>query len=273
MNHRMSFQEAVERGFLSIYAQPIKPLHSVGGYKTNYFEILTRVQRQSPQTFFHDLTLDEKLSFTQWLVEQVRNLPIQSERPFLRNFFALNIPVEAFFYKNALDCASGAENLFLEVTETVDYSTNFKKIMADLEQPVILDDLGDGYASLQKLHEIPFHGFKIGGNLVRSICENPDAAAIVGSLMRIAQDISMSCTMEWVENQQVWDKLKLLQSVFAPNAEILVQGYAVGVPLPALAAIAIQLGSAPTALATSRPSSETPHSSHPSVLTDQQGAA
>jgi EAL domain-containing protein (putative c-di-GMP-specific phosphodiesterase class I) len=269
----MSFQEAVESGCLSIYAQPIKPLHAALTYKTNYFEILTRVQGQSPQAFLHDLTLDEKLSFTQWLIERVRKLPIQSERPFLRNFFALNIPVEAFFYRHALECAGGADNLFLEVTETVDYSTNFKKIIADLEQPVILDDLGDGYASLQKLHEIPFHGFKIGGKLVHSICENPDAAAIVGSLMRIAQDISMSCTMEWVENQKVWDKLKLLQSVFAPNAEILVQGYAVGVPLPALAAIAIQLGSAPTAVSIPPPSFGDPYSHYSRALKDQQGAA
>jgi diguanylate cyclase (GGDEF)-like protein len=75
---------------------------------------------------------------------------------------------------------------------------------------LVLDDFGTGYASLATLTRYPFAGVKIDRRFVRDLSTNPQARAIVRSVVSLASDLSLTCTAEGVEHKVDFEALREL---------------------------------------------------------------
>lgn len=89
-----------------------------------------------------------------------------------------------------------------------------------------VDDFGIGYSSLSYLQQLPVDSIKIDQSFVSRIVENADSAAIVRSTVELGHNLDLEVVAEGVESQAVWDRLAEL------GCDI-VQGYYVGMPMPA----------------------------------------
>ena len=90
---------------------------------------------------------------------------------------------------------------------------------------VALDDFGTGYSSLTYLRKLPFSRIKIDQSFIRDMLVQPDCAAIVKSVIALAQDLKIGVIAEGVETAEQLDYLR--QSHCHE-----VQGYLIGRPVP-----------------------------------------
>jgi diguanylate cyclase (GGDEF)-like protein len=89
---------------------------------------------------------------------------------------------------------------------------------------VALDDFGTGYSSLTYLRKLPFSRIKIDQSFVRDMLIQPDCAAIVKSVIGLAQDLRICVVAEGVETREQLDYLR------QTNCDE-VQGYLIGRPV------------------------------------------
>ncbi|MFN3130661.1 EAL domain-containing protein [Roseibium sp.] len=138
-------------------------------------------------------------------------------------------------YKDIEDAATNAElslnRLVFEVTEglflsndqvTLDLLTWLRKRGAT----VVIDDFGTGYSSLSYLRKLPVDGIKIDRSFIMHMDQDPDALAVVKSLLAVAKALDLSVTAEGVETVA---QRKIMQDL---NCSYL-QGYLYSKPLSA----------------------------------------
>ncbi|MBR1218933.1 EAL domain-containing protein [Bradyrhizobium sp. U87765 SZCCT0131] len=89
-----------------------------------------------------------------------------------------------------------------------------------------LDDFGTGFSSLTYLRKLPFSRIKIDQSFIRDMLTRPDCAAIVRSVIGLAQDLRIGVVAEGVETTPQLDALR-----DAGCDEV--QGYLIGRPMPA----------------------------------------
>ncbi len=94
-----------------------------------------------------------------------------------------------------------------------------------------LDDFGTGYSSLTYLRRLPFSRIKIDQSFVRDMLVQPDCAAIVKSVIALAQDLKIGVVAEGVESAE---QLDYLRQTHCDE----VQGYLIGRPVEANQALA-----------------------------------
>jgi len=104
------------------------------------------------------------------------------------------------------------ENLVLEVTESALMRDEHLAvaILADFRRAGIgisLDDFGTGFSSLSNLKRFPIDSVKIDRSFVRDIAFDSDDAAIVASIISIAEQLRLTVIAEGVENQAQLDFL------------------------------------------------------------------
>ena len=90
---------------------------------------------------------------------------------------------------------------------------------------IALDDFGTGYSSLTYLRIFPFDKIKIDQSFVREMVTRPDCAAIVHSVVALANKLNITTTGEGIETL---DQLKLVRETGCTEA----QGYLFSVPRP-----------------------------------------
>ncbi len=73
---------------------------------------------------------------------------------------------------------------------------------------VALDDFGTGFSSLTYLRKLPFSRIKIDQSFIRDMLTQPDCAAIVKSVISLAQDLQIGVVAEGVETA---DQLEYLR--------------------------------------------------------------
>jgi diguanylate cyclase (GGDEF)-like protein/PAS domain S-box-containing protein len=122
-----------------------------------------------------------------------------------------------------------ADRLDLEVTETVvlDATQNVLDVMHKLRAMgvrISLDDFGTGYSSLSYLRSFPFDRIKIDRSFVIDALESPTSAAIIETIIQLAQKLNMGLTVEGVETMPQYDMVKRL------GADC-IQGYLFSKPL------------------------------------------
>jgi Amt family ammonium transporter len=105
--------------------------------------------------------------------------------------------------------------LCLEVTESVmihrlQQAVEAMKGLRARGFDLALDDFGAGVASFAYLQELPVTYVKIDGRLVQQLRTDPAGEVIVGSLVRLARLRKIECIAEWVESQEVLERLRTL---------------------------------------------------------------
>jgi diguanylate cyclase (GGDEF)-like protein len=151
---------------------------------------------------------------------------------------AVNISAVQFKKGNLFDvilCALvesslAPERLELEITET-SLLDNQEAHLATIRQlknlgiSMALDDFGTGYSSVTYLTNFPFDKIKIDRTFTREVLQRRDYAAVVSSVLALAQGIGTITTVEGVETSQ--------QLEYMRQAGVdLAQGYLFSRPVP-----------------------------------------
>ncbi|MBM7068608.1 bifunctional diguanylate cyclase/phosphodiesterase [Actibacterium sp. 188UL27-1] len=123
--------------------------------------------------------------------------------------------------------------LGVEVLETVFFddkaaeSSMAKEIdrLVNAGFPTVLDDFGVGYAGLAHLAQLNVTGIKIDRSLVCTILTDVNSAAIVRSIIRLAQELHLNVVAEGVESSDVADMLGIYGCTH-------IQGFGIARPMP-----------------------------------------
>jgi diguanylate cyclase (GGDEF)-like protein len=89
---------------------------------------------------------------------------------------------------------------------------------------IALDDFGTGFSSLTYLRKLPFSRIKIDQSFIHDMLVQPDSAAIVKSVIGLAQDLKIEIVAEGVETQEQLDYLRQTNCNEA-------QGFLIGQPV------------------------------------------
>ncbi len=108
----------------------------------------------------------------------------------------------------------GAKFCF-EITETeaLNNFTDTRRFMALLHQSgctIALDDFGTGFSAFAYLMDLPFDLIKIDGMFIKDMHLNELHYGMVDSIVKLAKMLDKPVVAEFVENQSIVDKLKLL---------------------------------------------------------------
>jgi diguanylate cyclase (GGDEF)-like protein/PAS domain S-box-containing protein len=127
-----------------------------------------------------------------------------------------------------LDLAPGA--LIFEVTETVavghlEKAGEFMRELTNMGCYFALDDFGTGFSSFAYLKHMPVRYVKIDGTFVKDIMIDPVDQAMVRSINQIAHSLGKETIAEFVESDDILEKLRLFGVDYA-------QGYGIGRPSP-----------------------------------------
>jgi diguanylate cyclase (GGDEF)-like protein/PAS domain S-box-containing protein len=137
-----------------------------------------------------------------------------------------------------------AERLTLEITESIalDAMEDVVSRMLVLRRMGLhfsLDDFGTGFSSLSYLRRLPISELKIDKSFVNDVPAEPDAVALVRTILNVAHSLQLRVVAEGVET--------LAQAQFLSDAsasEARLQGYLYSRPLPAAEWLALQAASA-----------------------------
>ena len=180
------------------------------------------------------------LPLGQWVLEAAcAQLVAWSRSVLTRSFFlSVNVSVRQFrqpdFVAQVLGTldASGAnpERLKLELTESL-LLADVEDIIARMEHlrrhgvGFSLDDFGTGYSSLSYLKRLPLDQLKIDQSFVRDLQTDPNDAAIVRTILALADSLDLAVVAEGVETTGQLEFLKR-------HGCKAFQGYLFGRPMP-----------------------------------------
>ncbi|GHC93853.1 hypothetical protein GCM10007320_45140 [Pseudorhodoferax aquiterrae] len=236
-------RNALARQELRLYYQPVvdASLRIVG------VEALLRWQQDrlglvSPAQF---IPLAEQsgliISIGEWVLQEAcRQLKVWEDDPVRQHWtVAVNVSAKQFhdeqFIGRVLRIleASGAapHKLRLEITESM--------MQVNLEQTVVtmqtlkalgvlfsLDDFGTGYSSLSYLKKLPLDQLKIDRSFVADIMDDPNDAAIVRTVISLAEHLSLTVVAEGVESLEQ-------KQFLVRHGCTAFQGFLFGRPVPA----------------------------------------
>ncbi|MET1411012.1 bifunctional diguanylate cyclase/phosphodiesterase [Roseibium sp. HPY-6] len=125
------------------------------------------------------------------------------------------------------------QRLEIEVTESVfagrdDSVLNALRRLKGLGVKVALDDFGSGYSSLSYLRRFPFDTLKIDRDFVSDMNGNPEAEAILVSIIQLGKALGMTIVAEGIETI---DQIRFLQVHDCHR----MQGYFISRPLTSVA--------------------------------------
>lgn len=241
-------RSALREGHMTLYFQPILRIRDGGMHGA---EVLLRwiddADVISPGQFLPQIEDGAlMLKLADWVMRQACQTLAEIDRDntlYTPDYIAINLSHQQFHQPRFVDQVkqviqqTGVDptRILFEITETVIMSSHHeaKEKMLDLKQLGIrfaIDDFGTGYSSLSYLKQLPADTLKIDKGFVLDITSDPDDAAIVKTILGIADHMGLQVIAEGVETQA---QLQFLRA----NACTLYQGYLGRPPLPANAFI------------------------------------
>lgn len=125
--------------------------------------------------------------------------------------------------------------LYLEIMETgrVDENETLRDAilhrLSHMGVHIVMDDLGSGYSSLQRLRSLPFHAVKVDQSLVRDVWRDPiRVLGLIGALVQLGRDLELDVVVEGLESEEMVEAAAILRAKMG-------QGYALARPMPAAA--------------------------------------
>ena len=120
--------------------------------------------------------------------------------------------------------------LDLEITESLvmrDIETTMGKLamLREIGVQIAIDDFGTGYSSLGYLAKLPVNALKIDRSFIAGLTTGPESAAIVSTIITLANSLGLSVIAEGVETDGQADILRRLKCDE-------MQGYLFSKPLP-----------------------------------------
>ncbi|BAJ03875.1 putative bifunctional diguanylate cyclase/phosphodiesterase [Shewanella violacea] len=234
--------QAIEHNELLLYYQPIK---GVGpGKHRQRMEILLRIQEPNgrilaPAQFIAAAEQFKLMSYVDKEVIRKAFLWLSMHEEIWEDHcISINLSGNSLGAEGMVDYiiqqferfAIPSECICFEITETSAIQ-NKKRAMEMLEYlrklgfSFALDDFGSGFASYGYLKELPVDYVKIDGCFVKNLATNAKDYAIVKSIHDICGVMGIETVAEFVENQDIIDKLQEIGINYA-------QGYAIGRPQP-----------------------------------------
>ncbi len=234
--------QALEENRLCLYAQPIVPLdHST----QEHYELLVRMVEEDgtiiqPGDFLPAAERYDLISkIDEWVMNNAFKL-LSTHVEFVDqiDFICINLSGASLtsgafldsIFMNLNKAGFTPDKICFEVTETVAISNlsaaiTFIRLLKDTGFRFALDDFGSGLSSFGYLKNLPVDFLKIDGMFVKDIVDDPIDYAMVKSINEIGQVMGMQTIAEFVENDEIMQKLRLIGVDFA-------QGYGVGKPQP-----------------------------------------
>jgi diguanylate cyclase (GGDEF)-like protein len=120
------------------------------------------------------------------------------------------------------------KNLILEITESSVLeepaaAIRNLRLLRRMGVALHLDDFGTGYSSLSCLHQFPLSGLKIDQVFTQHVCERPEYATVLQTIIQMARAFNLKVIAEGVETAE---QAELLRSLDCEHA----QGYYFGHP-------------------------------------------
>ncbi|MDP1708830.1 MAG: EAL domain-containing protein [Gammaproteobacteria bacterium] len=235
--------EALEEGRFELFYQTIAPV-SGGNDHGLHFELLLRMKDETgnwvmPNKF---LPAAERYSLSiqldRWVISTAFSSisPMRSERVVEQcaiNISGLSLGNEEFLefiLRELRRSRVQPQTICLEITETaaIHNMDSARRFITTLKKEGItfaLDDFGTGLSSLAYLRELPVDILKIDGSFIRDIARDPIQFAMVRSINDIGHLMGMCTVAEFVETQEILDKLREIGVDYA-------QGYHIAKPRP-----------------------------------------
>ncbi len=234
---------ALDNNRIKLFAQPIVPLN----YRlpqTRHFEILVRLLNEDNQLVPPDAfipaaerynlmgTIDKRIihdSFEFIHTTQKNHHDVHYSINLSGNSLSegdITIYIETLIKQFDIT----PQNICFEITETAAIKNlqNAKQLINQLKEigcQFALDDFGSGLSSFQYLKNLPVDYLKIDGSFVRDMVNNTIDHAMVAAINEVGHVMGIKTIAEYVENEQIINKLKQLNVDYA-------QGYAISPPQP-----------------------------------------
>ncbi|MCL1040055.1 EAL domain-containing protein [Shewanella marisflavi] len=231
--------QAIEHNELLLYYQPIKALSEQGKQR---MEVLLRIQEPcgrilAPAQFiaaaerFKLMTDVDKEVIRKTFLWLSLHEELWADHCLSINLSANSLGAEGmveYIIAQLERFAIPSHCICFEITETSAIQ-NRNRAMEMLNQlkkqgfSFALDDFGTGFASYGYLRELPVNYVKIDGCFIKSLASNAKDYAIVKSIHDVCQVMGIETVAEFVENQEIIDRLRSIGINYA-------QGYAIGRP-------------------------------------------
>jgi diguanylate cyclase (GGDEF)-like protein/PAS domain S-box-containing protein len=251
--------QALDNDLFQLYFQEIAPISPTNQHE-KVCEVLLRMKFQGetllPNSF---LPAAERYNLMcnidRWVIESVLEYVAHALRvshsikydKYCINLSGESINDETFFnfLKDTIEKHDiPTHHLCFEITETVAI-TNLTKAASLIDQikalgcSLSLDDFGTGASSFAYLKYLTVDHIKIDGTFIKDLIDDPIDIEIVSAIVKIAHVLGVKTVAEFVETEELLDKVKALGIDYA-------QGYVIArpEPLPVLGADFIELGKA-----------------------------
>jgi predicted signal transduction protein with EAL and GGDEF domain len=239
---RLSIEEdlavALDRGELELFYQP---LYDLGRARVSGFEALLRWHHPvrglvSPAHFVH---VAEETGMIRrigaWVIQQACNdaLKLPADVKVAVNLSPVQFQqcdIVGTIAESLEATGLSPSRLELEITESTLLESNAATLSAlfqlrEMGLRVALDDFGTGYSSLSYLRRFPFDKIKIDRSFVCEMASRDDCAAIVMSVVTLANRLGITTTAEGVETLE---QLEAVRDAGCTEA----QGYLFSRPMP-----------------------------------------